>query len=131
MEEGLLRKEETRVEKGLPSKIALKRLAKREEVEKIFSQGIKCVSDSFILYLLGNHSGQSSYAIHTRKKLGIAVERNRIRRVFRAALYQLKDFISGYDVIIVPRRKMKDLGFHQAVHQLEQVFFKTGLSKKR
>lgn len=131
MGDALLKKDGIKDEKSLPPRTTLVKLVKKEEVEKVFSLGKKYVSDSFIFYFLNNHSNRSSYAIHTRKKLGIAVERNRIKRVFRAALLQLKDFLSGYDVIIVPRSKTKDLGFHQAVQKLEQTFFETGLSKKR
>jgi ribonuclease P protein component len=131
MGDELSRKEGTKGGKNLPPKMTLKRLVKKEEAEKVFSLGRKVISDSFILYFLGNNSSRSAYAIHARKKLGMAVERNRVKRIFRAALYRLRDFLNGYDVIIVPRRKIKDLGFHQTVHQLEKAFFETGLSKKR
>lgn len=131
MEDGLLKKEETRDEKNSQPRITLEKLVKKEEVEKVVSLGRKYVSDFFIFYVLENDSGRSSYAIHTRKRLGMAVERNRIKRIFRAALHQFKDLLTGCDIIIVPRRKTKGLGFHQAVHKLEQTFFETGLSKKR
>lgn len=127
----MLRTDGIKDERDLPPKKTLVKLVRKEEVEKVFGQGKKYVSDSFIFYFLSNHSNRFSYAIHARKKLGIAVERNRIKRVFRAALLQLKDLLSGYDVIIVPRTKTKDLDFHQTVHKLEQTFFETGLSKKR
>ncbi len=131
MEDGLSKKEETKDEKNLRPKNTLEKLVKKEKVKKVVSLGRKQVSDFFILYILGNESRRSSYAIHTRKKLGMAVERNRVKRIFRAALHELKDLLTGYDIIIVPRRKTKDLGFHQTVHHLEQTFFETGLSKKR
>lgn len=131
MGEGSLRNDGIKDAKNLPRKFQLKRLVKKEEVEKVFSLGRKVISDSFILYFLGNDVGRSSYAIHTRKKLGMAVERNRVKRIFRAALHQFKDLLKGYDIIIVPRKKMKELDFHQAIHKLEQTFFETGLSKKR
>lgn len=130
MGDGLLRKEEIKDGKNLRPKKSLEKLVKKEKVQKVVRLGKKYVSDSFILYILGNGSGRSSYAIHTRKKLGMAVERNRIKRIFRAALHQLKDLLIGYDIILVPRIKTKDLGFHQTVHKLEQTFFETGLSKK-
>lgn len=131
MGDALLRTDGIKDGKDLPLKKTLVKLVRKEEVEKVFAQGKKYVSDSFIFYFLNNQSNRSSYAIHTRKKLGIAVERNRIKRVFRAALLQLRDRLSGYDVIIVPRTKTKNLDFHQAVQKLEQTFFETGLSKIR
>lgn len=131
MGEGLLRKDEIREERNLPPNLPLKRLLHKEEVKKVFSSGRKVISDSFILYFLRNSAGRSRYAIHARKKLGMAVERNRVKRIFRAALYQLRDLLYGYDIIIIPRKKVKDLDFHLAVHKLEQIFFETGLSKKR
>ncbi len=55
-----------------------------------------------------NRAGICRVGITTSKKIGNAVERNRARRVIRAAYREIEDRIIGnYDIIFVARSKTK------------------------
>ena len=57
-----------------------------------------------------NRAGICRVGITASKKIGNAVERNRCRRVIRAAYSSLEDQISGnYDFVFVARSRTKHL----------------------
>ena len=58
------------------------------------------------LYALRNRYGVMRIGITTGKKLGNAVERNRCRRIIRAAFRQLEgECCGGWDIVFVARHK--------------------------
>ena len=59
--------------------------------------------------------------ITTSKKIGCAVERNRAKRVIRAAFSQLEERINGnYDFVFVARTKTSKVKMQQVLDQMEQ-----------
>lgn len=130
MEEESLSDGETRGESGLPFNVVIKKLLKKERVDRVFKDGRKYVSDLMTFFFLLNHSPDLHIAIHTRKKLGIAVQRNRIKRVFRESVRELKGFMGGYDVVIVPRVSSKGVGSHQLTVHLKQVLLQTHILRE-
>ena len=129
-EEELSTEGEPRAASSFPSKIRLRRLVEKEVVHAVFRDGQKSISGFFAVFSLRKQSGAPGYAIHIKKRYGIAVERNHAKRLLRAALYQLREIIRDYHVILIPRRKMKALRFWQIVWELEQVFSEAGIAKK-
>jgi len=115
---------EPKEESVCPSKIVLRKLVDKKTAQAVFHGGEKHVSDAFVLYFVKNCIKTPRYAVYMKKKYGIAVERNRAKRLVRAALFQIKQTMLGYDVILIPRRKMKMLGFWQIVGELQLVFCK-------
>lgn len=68
------------------------------------------VSDSIIVaYFIQNGLPYNRIGITAGKKLGNAVERNRIKRIIRAA-YRLNEqkFPIGFDIVFVGRNNIKD-----------------------
>ena len=62
------------------------------------------VSPMLVTYLVPKKRGGICLGITTNKKLGCAVERNRARRIVRAAATELlKDTKKNYDVVVVCR----------------------------
>ncbi len=130
MGERLLAEEGPREESVFRSKIELNRLVDKKEANKVFRNGKKVVSDTFVLFFASNSSKTSRYAIYIKKHFGIAVERNRAKRIVRASLQHLRRTIGEYNMILIPRKKMKDIGFWQVVGELQEVFSSTGISKR-
>jgi len=108
----------------------LKRLVERAAVRSVFHDGRKRVSPFFTIFFLSRPERPLSYAIHIRKKFGIAVERNHAKRLLRAALYELRELLRGYQIILIPRSPMRSLGFWQIVRELEKAFSKPGAALK-
>lgn len=103
-------------------RIKLKRLTQREEVQRVFSKGRKFISPSFVIFSLEDEFPDLLYAIHTRKKLGSAVERNRIKRIYREALRRQKVLLRGHKLVVIPRIGSSLLTLEQVADQIKAFF---------
>ena len=80
------------------------------EFRKMYAKGKSYHHPALILYLMKNRAGICRIGITTSKKIGNAVERNRCRRIIRAAYANLEDRIDGnYDIVLVARSRTKYL----------------------
>ena len=71
-----------------------------------YRKGISFVTPYLVIYVLKNRYGHTRIGITASKKIGGAVQRNRARRVIRAALRALNlDMSQSYDLIFVARSK--------------------------
>ncbi|NKE69518.1 ribonuclease P protein component [Candidatus Manganitrophus noduliformans] len=102
--------------------VKLKRLTRKEEVQRVFSEGRKFVSPSFVIFSLKYPFPDLLYAIHIRKKLGSAVERNRIKRVYREALRRQQISLRGHKLVVIPRVGSKLLTLNQVSDQIKALF---------
>lgn len=83
-------------------------LKKNFEFRKAYGKGKSFQAPALVLYVMKNRAGICRTGITTSKKIGNAVERNRCRRVIRAAYRELEPQISGnYDFVFVARGKTK------------------------
>ena len=70
-----------------------------------------------------NALGRNRYGIVAGRRLGIAVERNRIKRSLRALLMSLHgELRQGYDIVLMPRREVLRQPFDQLRRILRQMF---------
>ena len=75
--------------------------------------------------------GYTRIGLTATKKVGHAVQRNRARRVMRAALSEhLAQNIGGYDIILVARGQTPRLKSTQLSKTLGKLFAKAGLPDK-
>ncbi len=79
-------------------------LNRNNDFRRLYARGKSYVSPVLVTYVQKNRLGDSRYGVTASKKTGIAVERNRARRVikeaFRALCPELKE---GYDLVFVAR----------------------------
>lgn len=123
MVEGLLRIGARKDGSALQTpRVKLKRLTRKEEVQRVFSEGRKLISPSFVIFSLEDPFPDLLYAIHVRKKLGSAVERNRIKRVYREALRRQKVLLRGHKLVVIPRVGSKLLTLNQVSDQIKAFF---------
>jgi len=83
------------------------------------------VIDEVVLFYHVTGSGVVRFAVHTRKVLGGAVERNRVRRVFKEAVRAEAGALielNGVDMILVPRKSAVGLGMRDIARRLAPVF---------
>lgn len=80
-------------------------LKKNKDYKRIYGHG-KSVADRFIvLYFLPNNTGICRFGFTTSKKIGNAVVRNRVRRLFKEACrLNLEKFPTGFDYILLARK---------------------------
>ena len=79
-------------------------LNKNWQFNRVYGRGKSYVHPHCVLYVAKNRVGYTRIGLTATKKVGHAVQRNRARRVMRAALAEhLSQNIGGYDIILVAR----------------------------
>jgi ribonuclease P protein component len=107
------------------------RVKKSEEIEKIIKEKNYKSNPYLTLYNRNNtETGHLRYAIRVGKKIGNAVERNRIKRHITAVIDNMSiDLDSSTDVFIIARVQIKELSYGEIKKQLEYLFRKQKLIK--
>ena len=78
------------------------------DFRRVYGKGKSFQGPALVSYVLKNRAGICRIGITTSQKIGNAVERNRSRRVIRAAYSMIEDKIHGnYDFVFVARAKTK------------------------
>lgn len=88
-------------------------LKENTDFNRVYYRGKSSAKPQLVVYLLKNRLGVCRIGITTSKKIGNAVERNRSRRIIRAAFQSvIKEYDlegKGYDFVFVARTKTKYL----------------------
>ena len=105
------------------------------EFLRLYKKGKSQVSPLLVTYILPNRLGRVRIGITASTKIGGAVQRNRARRVIRAAWQELNEtVVGGWDIVFVARSRTttcktpqlkKVMGLH-----LETLFAKRQGEKK-
>ncbi len=80
-------------------------LNQNSDFRRAYSRGKVYTSPALVIYVNRNRAGICRIGITASKKIGNAVQRNRARRVIRAAAEMLPAIQGGYDVVFVARTK--------------------------
>ncbi|MBR6772986.1 MAG: ribonuclease P protein component [Clostridia bacterium] len=81
-------------------------LRDNRDFQRLYHRGRKSVSVMFAVYYRQNGLPQTRIGITAGKKLGCAVERNRIRRQIREIIrLSPEPLLPGYDIVIVARSR--------------------------
>ena len=85
-------------------------LNQNSDFRRAYAVGKSFPDKALVTYVRKNRLGVTRCGITAGKKVGNAVERNRSRRVIRAAFFELKnDVEDGFDIVFVARGKTKFL----------------------
>ncbi len=104
-------------------------LKDNRDFQRLYHRGKKCVSGKFVLYFLPNGSSENRLGITAGKKIGIAVQRNRIRRQIRE-IYRLSadSLLPGFDIVIVARSRAIGKAWQEQREDLLGLFRTGGLT---
>lgn len=106
-------------------------LNKNRDFTRIYSRGKSYVHPHMVLYVAKNRLGTTRIGLTATKKVGGAVQRNRARRVMRAALQEhLSQNVGGYDIILVARGRTPYLKSTQVSRTFSRLLQKAGLPDK-
>jgi ribonuclease P protein component len=79
-------------------------LCRNAEFGRVYARGKSYVHPQLVLYVLKTRGRHTRVGLTATKKVGHAVDRNRARRVIRAAIAEHLDYdIGGYDLVFVAR----------------------------
>jgi len=98
-------------------------LRKRREFKKVYSQGKAYANRFAVFYVSPNGLERRRMGVSVSKKVGSAVKRSRIKRLFREVYRLNKDrLIEGIDMVLIARKEANDLGFQKAEDALMALF---------
>ncbi len=101
------------------------RLQKRRDFGCVYRKGKAKATSAFVFYRLRRRGGGVRIGFSASKKLGNAVTRNRIKRVFRHIVQeQLENFPLSSDYIFVIRNGALELTFQQLSQQISNMLSK-------
>ena len=87
-----------------PSSMRYRPICRNIEYARVYRRGKSYVAPQLVLYVCKNRLGRTRVGFTATKKVGHAVQRNRARRVMRAAAAaHLPYDVGGYDLIFVAR----------------------------
>ncbi len=75
------------------------------DFRRCYGRGKVYTNPALVTYVVRNRAGICRIGITTGKKIGNAVQRNRARRIIRAAAEMLPDTKGGYDIVFVARTR--------------------------
>jgi ribonuclease P protein component len=89
-------------------------LKSNNEFKRVFLSGDKRIGKYVILYFLPIERNINRYGIITKKYIGNAVKRNRIKRILREILRnKYSNLLSGYDIVILARKNIINASFKE------------------
>ena len=107
-------------------------ITENTDFQRAYHRGKSCARPALVVYSNKNRVGICRVGITVSKKIGNAVERNRSRRIIRAAFQSVvKSYgITGnYDLVFVARAKTKYLKTPQVEKAMTELLKEVGVIK--
>jgi ribonuclease P protein component len=101
------------------------RLTTKKEIDRIFKNG-RTIKGSFLfIRFLNNQKEYSKFSfVVPTKHVTLAVDRNKIRRIFSGEIVRLPLSERGYDIVAVIHKKVERSQFRELAAELREVLLK-------
>lgn len=111
------------------------RLSRAAEFDRVYKNGRSQANRHLVLYAFANHSAAPRLGLSVPKKVGGAVERNRVKRLLREAFeHSGGSAAEGYDVVVVARPAVSELaerdGLAGVARSLTELLVRAGLLER-
>lgn len=105
-------------------------MKENKDFRRLYYRGKNKASSCIVTYVMKTKRKGCRIGITTSKKIGNAVERNRSRRVIRAAYSQLEPMIDGsWDIVFVARSKTSKVKMQKVLSEMQSHFEMLGVIK--
>lgn len=105
-------------------------LKENRDFRRLYSRGKSKAAPCLVTYAMKSRYGETRVGITSSKKIGGAVQRNRARRVIRAAFSQLERRVCGnWDLIFVARTRTTHVKMQQVLSDMEKELIALGVIK--
>jgi ribonuclease P protein component len=103
-------------------------LKENKDFRRLYYRADSRASACLVTYAMKNRGNKCRYGITTSKKIGNAVQRNRSRRVIRAAFCELEGKINGsWDFVFVARGRTSGVKMQEVLKDMENHFKALGI----
>jgi len=96
----------------------LESLKKRQDFQRVYSQGKYATDSFFVVYALANDLQKNRLGLTVSRKVGCAVVRNRVKRWARESYRAKVGQACGYDFVFIARAPSGQLAGHGAYAQV-------------
>ena len=104
------------------------KLKKSREFLRVYKKGKKHWDAYFVVYVYKTQQSLPRLGITASKKVGISVQRNRVKRLIREAFRMLKsDLKKNYDIVVVSRSAACGLSAHQVRDSLHKLLSRASI----
>ena len=106
----------------------LVKLKLNRDFKRLYGRGKSVVSAGVVVYYMKNRTNSVRLGITAGKKIGGAVERNRAKRIIRAAFRECLPYVTcGYDFVVVARGKILNMKSTDVASTIKKQFGTVGL----
>ncbi|MDO5690400.1 MAG: ribonuclease P protein component [Tissierellia bacterium] len=99
------------------------RLRKNSDYQQVFKKGRSHWNKHFTIVMRKNEETGPRIGFTITKKYGNAVQRNRKRRQLKEIVRNNQQaLISGYDLVIIPKKNTLTMNYHELEDSLTQLF---------
>ncbi len=106
------------------------RLRANADFQRLRREGRTLVHPLLVILILPNGWEYSRFGFAIGRRLGKAVDRNRLKRRMREAVrvrIQKGEIIAGWDILFIARRAAQDASFHQVDEAIGLLLRRAGL----
>lgn len=108
------------------------RLRSRLDFEVIAREGVRRQSAHFLIITRGNDLGFSRLGVIASKRIGKAVERNRVKRLMREFFRRHKELLDpSTDYVIIGKGGVKDLTYDEVKDELSPLLLRRLRDKRK
>lgn len=96
-------------------------LKENKDFRRLYYRGKSEASPCLVTYVMKSRRSEIRIGITSGKKIGGAVQRNRARRVIRAAFSEVEGRIIGsFDIVFVARTKTTEVKMQKVLSEMEK-----------
>ena len=109
------------------------RLKSNDDFQNVFKNGKSFANRQLVLYYLPKQ-GQFYFRVgfSISKKIGNAVKRNKLKRLFREVIHEIEqDIKPSFDFVIIARKPVKEMNYHEIKKSMIHLLSKSKLMLKK
>lgn len=108
------------------------RIKKNKEFQNVFKNGKSFANRQLVLYYLKKDQPHFRIGLSVSKRIGNAVMRNKVKRYLRQAFHELEDDLhQDYDFVVIARKPVNKMEYHDVKKSLQHVCKRSGVLKKK